>query len=192
MPFPANPLTSSGRSATIAQARLESSRNDLLRSRRSALPPPTQRADRNRFEPQACSARLMYGELDRSRASLAPSTKERRESCFLRPPAAPERSLEPCQNLSSCLAWHIYSVCAYSIIRPKATKCPMLTGTASSTKIAATKGWPFEAARAPTANTASTLSRAPTRAMYKHEKEISHGTVSWQTRRMEPAESSAT
>ena len=44
----------------------------------------------------------------------------------------------------------------------------MLTGTASSTKIAATKGWPFEAARAPTANTASRLSRAPTRAMYKH------------------------
>ena len=75
------------------------------------------------------------------------------------------------------LAWHGtqassggYSVCVYPIISPKAAKCPMLTGTPSSTKNAATKGWLFEATRAPTANTASTLSSSPTRATCKHAR----------------------
>jgi hypothetical protein len=104
-PYPTNPLRSSSRSATVVRGRLDSSRNDPSRSRRSAPPPSIPRADRDRFERQACSAQRTGEEPDTLKAFRAPSRMERREWCSLRHPVALRRSLEPHQNLSSCSAY---------------------------------------------------------------------------------------
>jgi hypothetical protein len=104
-PYRVNLVRSSGRFARVARARSDCSRNDPSHSRRSVPPLSTPRADRNRSELQACSARPNDEEPDTSKASRALSARKHRESCSLRHRAARGRFLEPRQNLSSCLAW---------------------------------------------------------------------------------------
>ena len=65
----------------------------------------------------------------------------------------------------------LYCVCVHTRLSVRKRQSgPMLTGTPSITKNAARKSWPFEDARALAANTASTSSRAATRAMCKHAR----------------------